>query len=116
LLWGWCFFDQPAPSAFGFATDFEDDEGSWTLKAGDTIKHGPSGETWVVAAVSPDGKDILCCGWPETMAAVADCELLKACSLEESVEQSQSVAKSCHDQCRGSWARETLRKMQSSKT
>jgi hypothetical protein len=52
-----------------------------TMRTGDYVKHGPTGETWVVAYV--DGPDLAWSGWPEGVARVADCTLVKACSDEE---------------------------------
>ena len=34
-----------------------------TIDTGDTVKHGPTGETWVVAYVQ--GDRLAWCGWPE---------------------------------------------------
>lgn len=51
------------------------------MRAGDTVKHRPSGETWTVAYV--EGEWLAWCGWPEGEAEVANCELVEACSDEE---------------------------------
>ncbi len=80
------------------------------MKTGDVVKHKPSGESWLVAAVSPDGKRLICCGWPESMADVEECELEREASDEYAVSLANRVVKECGDQCRGSWAREWLRK------
>lgn len=48
------------------------------IRSGDTVFHDPSGETWVVAFV--EGDRLSPCGWPPTMASVADCELLQSCT------------------------------------
>lgn len=80
------------------------------MKPGDAVKHKPSGETWLVAAVSEDGKRLICCGWPESMADVNECELEREATEAEAVELAEQVVKQCGDQCRGSWAREWLRK------
>lgn len=45
--------------------------------------HRPSKETWWVSAVSPDGKELIPGGWPETIAKVSDCELMVAAPDEE---------------------------------
>jgi hypothetical protein len=39
------------------------------FKAGDTVKHGPTGETWLLIRVVPGG-------WPATMAHASDCALV----------------------------------------
>lgn len=51
------------------------------MRCGDKVKHGPTGETWVVAYV--DGEYLAWCGWPEGEARVSDCTLVEACSDEE---------------------------------
>lgn len=51
------------------------------MRAGDHVYHEPSGETWVVAYVT--GDDLCPCGWPESLARVADCTLVKSCSDDE---------------------------------
>ena len=79
-----------------------------SIRAGDAVEHNPSGEKWLVAAVSPDGMSLLCSGWPETMADVSDCTLLKAASDKEHLEVLDEVIKGCGDQLRGSWARANL--------
>lgn len=56
------------------------------MKAGDTVKHNPSGETWVLAAVDLGRGEVYPCGWPETIAKAADCVLVKSCSDAESRE------------------------------
>jgi hypothetical protein len=48
-----------------------------TLRIGDTVRHGPTGETWIVAAIEQD--DLYPAGWPETRARTADCTLVAAC-------------------------------------
>ena len=52
------------------------------LRAGDTVKHGPSGETWLLA-VDQFGDDVAPLGWPETIAKAADCEIVKRASDKE---------------------------------
>ena len=51
------------------------------MRTGDVVRHKPSGETWVVAYA--DSYDVICCGWPETIARPEECELIEACSDEE---------------------------------
>jgi hypothetical protein len=48
------------------------------FRAGDVVKHIPTGETWVLAC--SDGVTVWPCGWPETRASASDCELVKAAS------------------------------------
>lgn len=46
----------------------------------------------------------------EAMADVEECELTREATEAEAVELAEQVVKQCGDQCRGSWAREWLRK------
>ena len=58
-----------------------------TFRAGDTVKHGPTGETWILA-VDQFGREEVCpCGWPETIAKASDCEIVKQASDEERKQQ-----------------------------
>lgn len=75
-------------------------------KPGDAVKHVPSGETWTVAAPSPDGTEIVCCGWPESIAKASDCEMASRCHREEAVQMAMDVAKGTD--LRASWARHWL--------
>lgn len=61
------------------------------FRAGDTVKHGPSGETWGLACDEDHG-EVVCCGWPETQAQASDCTLVEAASDEERAETLRSVA------------------------
>ncbi|NEV80099.1 hypothetical protein DYI24_23980 [Rhodopseudomonas sp. BR0C11] len=63
-----------------------------TMRAGDHVLHGPTGEEWVVAYV--DGDRLAWCGWPEGEAMVSDCEMIKKATDEEHVEWLQEIAKS----------------------
>lgn len=51
------------------------------IRAGDTVKHTPTGETWVVAGV--DGDDLAWMGWPDGLARTSDCVAIGACSDEK---------------------------------
>jgi len=75
-----------------------------TMKTGDVIKHIPTGETWTVAAT--DGKYIICCGWPESMAPITDCILANACDMEHHESMLWEVAKGTDT--RAAWARRTI--------
>jgi hypothetical protein len=52
------------------------------VKAGDRVKHRPTGEVWVLAC-DPEGGRVAWAGWPAGLAAEADCELVRECSKEE---------------------------------
>ena len=57
-----------------------------TFRAGDIVKHGPTGEEWVLA-VDQFGNEVSPCGWPETIAKAADCEIVTRASDKERHEQ-----------------------------
>lgn len=63
------------------------------MKTGDEVLHKPSGERWVVAAVMGINR-ISPMGWPMTLAAQSDCELIRECSEDEHVRDVLAVAKS----------------------
>lgn len=50
------------------------------IDTGDTVLHGPSGETWTVAYV--DGDRLAWCGWPPGEAKLSDCTLKEKASPE----------------------------------
>ena len=52
-----------------------------SIRTGDTVFHKPSGEQWLVAYVQDD--ELAWCGWPEGLARLADCELVRTCSDEQ---------------------------------
>ena len=52
------------------------------MRAGDVVKHRPSGETWVLAVDSENGR-VSWCGWPEGMANERDCEIVQAATDQE---------------------------------
>lgn len=55
------------------------------IRAGDAVLHRPSGERWLVAAVTHEGS-VFCAGWPCTWANIADCDLIEATSDERHIE------------------------------
>ena len=52
-----------------------------TIDTGDTVRHRPTGEKWLVACVQ-DGR-LSWCGWPEGTADLADCELVEKATPEK---------------------------------
>lgn len=63
-----------------------------SFRAGDHVRHRPSGEEWVVAVDSENGR-VSWSGWPEGMAAEDDCELQRAATDEERLRMLRSVAR-----------------------
>ena len=55
------------------------------MRAGDTVKHGPTGETWTVAYADHDTGHMSWQGWPEGKAKISDCTVTKACTGEEHI-------------------------------
>ena len=62
------------------------------IRAGDIVRHKPTGEDWVVAYV--DGDRLAWCGWPAGEANLNDCRLKKTCTDEEHRSWLQQIAKS----------------------
>lgn len=52
------------------------DEKNAKFRAGDVVRHRPSGEEWVVCCTR--GADLIPAGWPPSAARMADCELIIA--------------------------------------
>lgn len=77
------------------------------FKAGDTVTHGPSGETWVLACDETPNGDILPAGWPETLARSGDCELVESATDEQRIDMLRMSQGG--DGYRGSVARHQLR-------
>ena len=50
------------------------------IDTGDTVKHGPTGETWVVAYVRDDR--LAWVGWPEGEASLEHCTLIEKATPE----------------------------------
>ena len=53
------------------------------IDTGDTVKHEPTGETWLVACVV--GDRLSWCGWPEGTANLSDCTLVTKATPEKRV-------------------------------
>jgi hypothetical protein len=61
-------------------------------QTGDHVLHKPSGETWLVAMV--EGEHLTCCGWPESVARVSDCKVVKVATADERLKLLQNMARS----------------------
>lgn len=64
------------------------------MRTGDTVKHAPSGERWLVAWA--DDASLSPCGWPESIARVSDCTLIKAATDEEYIKLLREIANSSY--------------------
>lgn len=49
-------------------------------RCGDHVYHAPTGETWVVAWADASTNDLAWCGWPNGIARLSDCEIVKRVS------------------------------------
>jgi len=50
--------------------------------AGDTVRHAPTKETWILACDEERG-EVMPCGWPMCIAKASDCSLVTAAPDEE---------------------------------
>jgi hypothetical protein len=53
------------------------------FRTGDSVLHGPTGETWVVAYADPATGCMSWLGWPAGRALIADCTLAKRATDED---------------------------------
>lgn len=51
------------------------------IDTGDTVKHIPTDETWIVACV--EGNELSWVGWPEGWAKLSDCILIEKATAEQ---------------------------------
>lgn len=77
------------------------------FRAGDAVLHRPSGETWILACDERNG-EIVCCGWPESMAPAKDCDLVEAATDRMRSDILWQVARECRDELRARRARQDL--------
>jgi hypothetical protein len=61
-----------------------------TIDTADHVRHGPTGETWLVARVH--GEYLYPCGWPPSRADLHDCTLVKKASPAERQKLLQELA------------------------
>jgi hypothetical protein len=78
------------------------------FRAGDVVKHGPTGETWWLA-VDEERGEVMPAGWPETIARASDCTIERAASDEQHISALREV--SAGQGLRGSIARDQLSKL-----
>lgn len=68
------------------------------LRCGDVVKHGPTGEEWLVAYADYERGRLSRYGWPEGFADLSDCTLVRAATDAE------------HEQAVREWAASNARK------
>lgn len=61
------------------------------IDTGDHVRHGPTGEDWVVRYVR--GDRLAWCGWPPGEANLSDCALIRKATPEERVAAQVEVAR-----------------------
>jgi hypothetical protein len=66
------------------------------FRAGDTVFHRPSGETWVLSCDEVEG-EVIPAGWPESYANAEDCDLVESASDTERLEMLTNASKSRTD-------------------
>lgn len=76
------------------------------IETGDTVRHAPSGETWIVACV--EGEDLSWCGWPEGYGSLCDCELVQKATPEERRELLERLAEMDSSDHRAQYAQRVL--------
>lgn len=61
------------------------------FRAGDRVKHAPSGETWILAC-DQDDNQVMPCGWPESVAEATHCRLDERASDSARIAMLKAVA------------------------
>ena len=74
---------------------------------GDIVKHEPTGEEWVVAFAA-EGRGLCPCGWPETLANIEDCTLVKRATDKERHDLLVQMSSMSIEDIRGVYARRVL--------
>ncbi len=62
-----------------------------SFRAGDHVKHHPSGESWVLACDEENGR-VQPAGWPESQAEAAHCSLKREATDEQRLKQLRESA------------------------
>jgi len=77
-----------------------------SIDTGDTVRHTPSGENWLVAYVT--GGMLCACGWPCTLVPVTECTLTEKATAEKRLDLLQQLASGQADDPRRSHALRAL--------
>jgi hypothetical protein len=77
-----------------------------TIDTADHVRHGPTGEEWVVAYVK--GDRLAWCGWPQGEAALSDCTLTKKATPEERDKLLRDLAAIREGDMRADYARQPM--------
>jgi len=76
------------------------------MDTGDTILHGPTGETWIVAFAND--REVCCVGWPCSLAKRSDCTLVRAAPASERDKLLRDMANMNGADIRRSYAKDRL--------
>jgi hypothetical protein len=77
-----------------------------SIDTGDTVRHSPSGEDWLVAYVA--GGMLCACGWPCTLVPVSECALTEKATAENRLELLRQLANGQGDDPRKRYAQRAL--------
>lgn len=83
------------------------------IDTADHVKHVLSGEFWLVAYV--EGDRLCACGWPCTVANLADCKLIQKAAPGEKEALLRSMAEIKDGDIRGVYARRKIAEMEGGK-
>jgi hypothetical protein len=75
-----------------------------TIDTADHVKHGPSGEEWVVARAT--STHVYPCGWPPSRGDMADCTLIKKATPGERDKLLEALAAGTSENA--AWAKSAL--------
>lgn len=80
-----------------------------SIDTADVVKHGPTGEEWLVARVRDDR--LAWCGWPQGWAALSDCTLVRKATPEQREKLLRDIADSHGHHC-AEWAADRIKRGQ----
>ena len=79
------------------------------LVAGDVVRHGPTGEEWILAC-DEDRGEVMPCGWPMCIAKAKDCALVKAATEDERAAMLKTWAEKQDSESSRDWRTLTARR------
>jgi hypothetical protein len=66
------------------------------FRAGDHVRHEPSGEEWVLAC-DMQGDEVIPAGWPESFAKAGDCTVIREATDTERIDMLRQASESRTD-------------------
>lgn len=73
------------------------------LRTGDSVRHTPSGENWLVAYADYHTDDLAPCGWPPSLARISDCTIRRRCTDAQHEKLVREIAKGSGSDHRRCW-------------